>query len=69
MNPISALLALLVYCVTLAASDSIPPRQQRHEVCPDATSFYSGQAPAWAKNKRVICQLGRHVFLTDKPEK
>lgn len=60
MNPITALFAIAIYFATLGDE---PPR---HEVCPGATYFYSGKPPVWAHSKRVLCRIGRHVFLTDK---
>lgn len=40
-------------------------RHKPRELCPGATHFYSGPAPAWAKGKRVVCRIGHHVFLAD----
>ncbi|HEX7646349.1 MAG TPA: hypothetical protein VF450_02940 [Noviherbaspirillum sp.] len=67
MNPIPALIVLIIFCAVLGAAGEIPPHQSqhRHEVCPGATYFYSGKPPAWARHMRVVCRIGDHVFLTD----
>ncbi len=67
MNAITALLALLIYCATLASADAIPPRQHRREVCPGATYFLRRDAdrPKWARGRRPICRIGNHIFFDD----
>lgn len=62
MNPFSAMFSLLVWFATAAAS----AMQPHHEACPGALYFFSGKPPAWAHDKRVVCRIGNHVFLTDK---
>lgn len=41
---------------------------QRHEICPGATHFYADWAkpPSWARDMRVVCHIGQHIFLAPK---
>lgn len=65
MNPFFLWLAAFAFAATVATAVA-SRRPVRTEVCPGATYFYSGTAPAWAHDKRVVCRIGNHVFLTDK---
>jgi hypothetical protein len=73
VNALGAVGFLLMMIGALCLADSLSPRNvpahhhvHRHEICPGAEYFYSGPPPDWAKDKRVVCRIGRHTFVADK---
>jgi hypothetical protein len=57
MMPVFIMLAALMNLSMLRSAPT-----PRHEICPGAMHFYSGNPPAWMANKRALCRIGAHTF-------
>lgn len=66
------IVVLLVTGLDFDAPTIDPPANHharpRREICPGALYFYADWAPkpAWARDMRVVCHIGQHIFLAPR---